>query len=273
MKISSEVLAGILAAALMSSAVAATPVQVPAHIDHQPFTALLARYVDARGLVDYAGWRDSGTDRAALRQYLAAFDRGGPRATGDDRSASLINAYNAFTLSLILDHFPVRSIRAIPDAWSAKRHAVDGQQVSLDEIEHDALRPLAGYRVHAALVCAARSCPPLRRAAFTAAGLDRELDDAMAAWLARDDLNRFVPAEHRVELSRIFDWYRADFEKAGGLKAVLGRFAPVRYRALFESEFRIGYLPYDWGLNDQGGLGREYGVAEKLRDQLRDLVR
>ena len=111
--------------------------------------------------------RRSREGRAALRAYLARLGRNRPtrRPPAHDRAAALINAYNALTVAWILDHYPTPSIRALPDSFTAARHTVGGATVSLDRIEHEALRPEVGYRVHAALVCAARSCPPLAREA------------------------------------------------------------------------------------------------------------
>lgn len=228
------------------------PMEVPAGIDHADYNRLLGKYVDDRGQVDYAAWTRAADDRAALRRYLARFgELTGAAATGADKAASLINAYNALTIDWILEHFPVRGIKQTDDPWTAKRHRVGGELVSLNDIEHGTLRPEFGYRVHAVLVCAAKSCPPLRNQAFTADGLDAQLDDAMRRWLARPDLNRFRPADNVVELSKIFSWYREDFEKVdGGLRAVLARYGPPEFGSLLNrADYRLEFRPYDWALN------------------------
>ncbi|MFP4283876.1 MAG: DUF547 domain-containing protein, partial [Opitutales bacterium] len=130
---------------------AAPTMNVPAGIDHAAWTTLLERYVDERGFVDYAGWHASEEDVASLDRYLAQFARDAAdradRAAGDAEIAALINAYNAFTIRWILENFPTESIRKTEDQWSAKRWAVGGEKVSLDEIEHENLRPLHGWRV------------------------------------------------------------------------------------------------------------------------------
>ncbi len=218
----------------------AAPVAVPPGVDPAPLDALLARYVDDRGLVNYRTWKDSAADSAALRDWLAKLTGSG--ATGDDQTSTLINAYNALTIQWILDNYPVPSIKRTANPWSAKRHRVGDRLVSLDEIEHDTLRPQAGYRVHAVLVCAAKSCPPLHQRAFTADGLDAQLDDRFRVWLARADLNSFDPGKARAELSKIFSWYAKDFPE---LPAVLRKYAPVA------GDYKVGYKAYNWSLNEQ----------------------
>ncbi|MEI6085293.1 MAG: DUF547 domain-containing protein [Verrucomicrobiota bacterium] len=179
------------------------PVEIPGNLDHAPYERLLQKYVTDRGLVDYKAWQASTEDLQALREYLKQFNRAGPGATGNEKAAGLINAYNALTIHWILDNYPVKSIKDTPNPWGAKRHPIGGRLISLDEIEHDTLRPSVGYRTHAVLVCAARSCPPLWNHAYAADKLDVQLDRAMRRWLARDDLNEFLPSAKKVELSKI----------------------------------------------------------------------
>ena len=234
-------------------------VQVVRDIDHTRYETLLKKFVDDRGLVNYADWKSSPEDLRVLIDYTDSFAATGPWAIGDERVASLINAYNALTLRFILELYPTESIRELNDPFGKRRHEVGGRRVSLDDIEHQTLRPLAGYRVHAALVCAARSCPPLRREAFRPESLDTQLNDAMRIWLARDDLNSFVPEERVARISSIFRWFGEDFREAGGLDRVLVRHGPAEAMALFQQRrVDIEYLDYNWGLNDQGGLGTDY---------------
>lgn len=274
----SPLIATLVAAAALGPGtvgVLAATVEAPQGIDHRPLDRLLEEYVDDRGLVDYAGWRESAEDWQALRDYTAQFAARGPAAEGDEKAASLINAYNALTIQWILEHYPTESILSLDDSWSQARHAVGGRMVSLDEIEHDTLRPLAGYRVHAALVCAALSCPPLWNSAYTSDGLDAELDRAMRRWLAREDLNQYLPEERRVSISAIFQWYAEDFAQAGGVRAVLARYAPAQGQDFLSSadEIEIDHLPYHWGLNDQSGVGASYGKRKAAFDYLKNLFR
>ncbi|MEO8431213.1 MAG: DUF547 domain-containing protein [Acidobacteriota bacterium] len=252
-------------------------IEVPSGIDHSAWTRLLQTYVDGRGLVDYAKWKASEPDRKALRDYLAQFapPAGARPAERNEKGASLANAYNAFTISWILDHYPVESIQSLPASFRGARHRIGGHDVSLDRIEHETLRPEFGFLVHSVLVCAARSCPPLGREAMRTDRFVGQTSYAMLRWLAREDLNRFDVAGRRAEISSLFDWYGEDFEKEkGGLRGVLSLYAPDPARAfVLDPGTKIHYMKYDWGLNDQGEHGRKYGGLRLFWDRLKARLR
>ncbi len=243
-------------------------VQTPKNIDHRSFDDLLKKYVDEKGLVNYAAWKKSAADLKALRDYTEKFSAREPFADGNERVASLINAYNALTLRWILENYPTDSIQELDHSFKGKRNVVGGQTVSVDDIEHQTLRPLLGYRAHAVLVCAARSCPPLSRDAYRADVLDKQLDEAMRRWLARPDLNQFDPAKKTAKVSSLFKWFKDDFGGKGeGVQAVLGKYAPPQYQSFLRSpDVKIDYVDYHWGLNDQSGHGQDYkrSWAKKL---------
>ncbi|MGH9441112.1 MAG: DUF547 domain-containing protein [Thermoanaerobaculia bacterium] len=221
----------------------------PLPLDSGGWTRLLRKNVDDRGLVDYSAWKSSREDLQALDAYLEKFASPGGRPSPAEKIALLINAYNAFIVRTVLDHFPTDSIRSIPGAFTSKTHALGGRRCSLDEIEHTAVA-LGGYRVHATIVCASKSCPPLDRRAYEASDLVTHEEDRMRAWMARSDLYRFEPAKNVAWLPKYFVWYRSDFEKEG-IPAVLSAYAPGQYRRwLAAGGFRIEYLDYDWALND-----------------------
>jgi hypothetical protein len=148
-------------------------VTVPANLSHPARDALLKKYVNHRGLVAYGGWKKNPADLKALDDYLKQFP-GNPQtpASGNDAAASLINLYNATAIRWILANYPTKSIKGLKDSFTAKRHDIGGGKVSLDDIENGAVRPLLGYRAHAILVCAPRSCPPLQRFAYAPSHLD-----------------------------------------------------------------------------------------------------
>ncbi len=251
------------------------PVEVRAGIDHSDWTWLLRKYVNAGGEVDYAAWKSSPTDREALRKYLTRFSASPePAAKDADKIASLVNAYNALTIDWILQSYPTASIRGLKDSFTDARHSVGGRKVSLDDIEHVTLRGLAGYRVHAVLSCASRSCPPLAAEALEPGRIEAQLDERMDVWLGREDQNRFLLDRKKVELSQVFRWNLEDFQKAGGLGKVLARHAPERYRVFLSGDdYAFDYLPYDWGLNDQGDEGHRYGTLRLFWDRIRDRLR
>lgn len=247
----------LLAGAVTASA---ATVSVPAGIDPAPWDALLKKYVNEQGLVAYEVWKGDPADIKALDDYIAAYARAdGPKAGGKEEIAALINAYNAFTIRWILQNYPTESIRELDDSWKKARWNIGGNPVSLDDIEHQNLRPLYGWKVHATIVCAARSCPPLQREAYTAENLDELTDRAWRGWLEREDLNQLDEAAGVVRVSQIFKWFESDFTGDGDIAAVLERFAPERHRAfLSRRDYKLAYLDYHWGLNDQSGRGKDY---------------
>src|SRR5881392_3454752 len=261
---------GLVFAAITTRAQKGENVDVPVGINHDELNRLLEKYVNEQGLVNYGAWKQSVADLSELDEYLHQFSaKADNAAQGNEKAASLVNAYNAFVLQWILKNYPTESIWQLKDSFSGKRNEIGGGKVSLDDIEHGALRPLIGYRAHAVLVCAARSCPPLQRFAYTAEKFDEQDDTAYRAWLAREDLNKFLPNEKKVEISSIFKWFKQDFDNAGDLPNILGRYAPKSVREFAASgNYQTKYLPYDWGLNDQGSHGRHYSRAQLFFDNI-----
>jgi hypothetical protein len=245
-------------------------VDVRAGINHDAYDALLKKYVNEQGLVNYRAWKQNQADDSALDDYLKQFAaKPDTPAQGNEKAATLVNAYNALMLRWILSNYPTESVQSLKDSFTDKRNEIGGRKVSLDDIEHGALRPLIGYRAHSVLVCAARSCPPLQRFAYRADKFEEQNDQAFRTWLARSDLNRFLPNEKRVEISSIFKWFKQDFEKAGGIPKILGLYAAQSLRDFAASgEYDIKYIPYNWGLNDQGPHGRNYNRANFLFDNI-----
>jgi uncharacterized protein DUF547 len=245
-------------------------VDVRSGINHDDYDRLLKKYVNEQGLVNYGAWKQNAADVSALDDYLKQFaPKPDSPAQGNEKAAALVNAYNVFMLRWILSNYPTESVWQLKDSFSGKRNEIGGRQVSLDDIEHGALRPLIGYRAHSVLVCAARSCPPLQRFAYTGDQFEEQNDLAYRAWLAREDLNKFLPNEKKVEISSVFKWFKEDFDKAGGIPKILGRYAPQAVREFAASgKYEIKYISYNWGLNDQGPHGRNYTRAQLLFDNI-----
>jgi len=225
---------------------------------HAAWTAILDRFVEA-GRVDYAGLGANGAEE--LDAYLAilsgACASDYERWTTPEKIAFWLNAYNAFTVRLILDHYPIASIRKIgwlpAAAFRQKFIPMDGLKggsISLDDIEHRTLRSaFREPRIHFALVCAARSCPPLRQEAYRGADLDRQLDDQARTFLRDPTKNRFDAATRTLHLSSIFSWFRSDFEEAR--RSLWDFVAPYLDVPGGGHEPRIEFLEYDWRLNDR----------------------
>lgn len=245
-------------------------VGVRAGIKHDDYDRLLKTYVNDQGLVNYGAWKQNQGDLSVLDDYLKQFAANIDNpAQGNEKAAALANAYNAFMLRWILSNYPTESVWALKDSFTAKRNEIGGRKVSFNDIEHGTLRPLIGYRAHSVLVCAARSCPPLQRSAYIPEKFEEQDDHAFRAWLAREDLNRFPPNEKKVEISSIFKWFKQDFDKAGGVPKILGRYAPQSVREFVASgNYEIKHIPYNWGLNDQGPHGRNYSKANLLFDNI-----
>lgn len=226
--------------------------------EHRSWTAILSGYV-RDGSVDYRGLADHG--QPALNAYLAALGAASPGEAGwrrEERLAFWINAYNAFTIRLILDHYPLRSIRSIgflPLAAFRTKFiplGARGIPISLNAVENEILRrQFQDARIHFAIVCASKSCPALRSEAYRSSVIDGQLDEAARAFLDDASKNRWEPASRTLYLSSIFKWFRDDFERAGGtLPAFVGRY--VRQpdaAALGVDNVRVVFLDYDWSLN------------------------
>jgi hypothetical protein len=237
-------------------------IDVPSGVKHKAYDSLLKKYVNDQGLVAYEQWKSDAVDRTMLEDYLAQFATApGTAATGNERYASLINAYNAFALQWILQNYPTESIWALKSSFKERRHKLGGTKVSLNDIENTMLRPEFGWRTHAVLVCAARSCPPLQQSAYTGGALEEQTARAFAIWLGRPDLNEFLVEKNEANISNIFKWFKGDFEKAGGVKAFLAKYAPAPARPLLKRpDCKITYKRYNWGVNDQGPRGRNYKI-------------
>ncbi len=202
----------------------------------------LGRRVRAGG-VDYSGWRQSTADRQVLREFTdeaAAADLTG--RSKEEKIAFLINAYNAWMLRLVLESDPVASVKDLaPDfgVFSRPLIKVAGRKMSLNDLEKGwLLKEFGDPRVHFAVNCASRSCPPLRPELWNAETLDKDLDAAARKFLTANPLG-FDEAGGRV--SQIFDWYASDFGGPEGVRKFL-----AKYRAVPP---RLTFLPYDWSLN------------------------
>lgn len=223
---------------------------------HQAFAELLNQRVHD-GLVDYAALK---TQPKLLDDYLTTLagisEDGFKRWPEKERLAFLINLYNATTLKLIVDHYPVKSIKDIGSflkgPWDRPVVSVFGRRLTLNDLEHKILRvDYREPRIHFALVCAAKGCPPLRSEAYFADRLDAQLTDQARRFLADPVKNRVAPGERAVYLSPLFKWYGADFEAASGsVLAALKPYWPAAAAALVEDNFKIRYTDYDWSLNE-----------------------
>ena len=223
---------------------------------HAHYGIVLEKFVQD-GLVDYAGLKAAPADLHAYLDAAAGVKEGQfEKWTRPQQLAFLINIYNASTLQLVADHYPVKSIKKIgglfTNPWSLPVVRLWGQTNSLDWLEHEIIR--ARYteaRIHFALVCAARGCPPLRREPFVGARLEEQLNDQGRIFLAQTAKNRFDVASGTLHLSPIFKWFHDDFAaEVGSVQAFVRRFwNPAEAARLGQPKLRIRYTDYDWSLN------------------------
>lgn len=223
--------------------------------DHSLLDELLEHYVAEHGWVDYEGLS---RDASKLDRYVASIAEAPFERLGrSEKLALLINAYNAFSLRLILDHWSngdLLSIQDIPAAqrWDDQRWKIGARLWSLNQIEHEEIRPkFIEPRVHFALVCAAIGCPKLRNEAYQAGRIEQQLEDQARYIHSHGRWFRFDASKNIVYLTPLYDWYAGDFGQAAG--SVLD-FA-ARYSAGLKKALRDGtrptvrWLEYDWRLN------------------------
>lgn len=223
----------------------------PSAINHAAWDQLLQKYVDSTGVVDYQGFI---AEKQKFESYLHMLSAFPPAADWPeaDKLAYWINAYNAFTVKVIVDHYRPESIRdlntipGVATIWHKEFFSIGGQPASLDQIEHSILRrEFDEPRIHFAINCASRSCPVLRNEAYRAENLEFQLTDQARRFL-REPLRNQI-SEENVLLSPIFLWFQSDFMRHSTLIEFLNQYAPVPIRPHAD----ISYLDYDWSLNDQ----------------------
>lgn len=220
---------------------------------HEKWSALLQKYVNNKGVVNYKGFK---ADAAKLDAYLAILSKQKPGKnwSRNETLAFWINAYNAFTVKLILDNYPVKSIKDlnpgvsvifVNTVWDKKFFAIGGDKMSLNNIEHGILRKMKEPRMHFTIVCASVSCPKLLNTAYKAATLDNQLNQAAKDFLADPSKNQV--SKTAPKLSKIFDWFSGDFSINGQSKIeFINQFTPTK----IDNAARISYLDYNWNLNE-----------------------
>ncbi len=220
-------------------------------IEHHKWTELLQKHVSEAGEVDYKGFIK---DSILLDEYLTILSEHptGSNWNEEEKIAYWINAYNAFTVKLIVEHYPLKSIKDISDGlpminspWDMKFFKIGKVDFDLNTIEHEILRKEFNEpRIHFAINCASISCPKLRNEAFTAAQLDIQLDDQAKQFIIDPSKNEI--SDKAIKLSKIFDWFKSDFTKKQSLSLYLQTYSVVQ----LSDELKIEYLEYDWNLNE-----------------------
>ena len=217
--------------------------------------------------VDYRGFK---ADREELKSYLdglsAVTQSEYEGWKKPEKLAFLINAYNAYTVALILTEYPqVKSIKELgsllSSPWKKRFFTLLGNPRSLDDVEHGMIRAPGAFdepRIHMAANCASIGCPALRNEAWVAGRLDTQLEDSVVRFLSDRSRNRFSPKSGKLQVSKIFDWYGKDFAaKSGSVEAWLAQYAdkladdPKQQQAIRDQKTRLEFLDYDWALNEK----------------------
>jgi len=235
-----------------------------ANTDNSSYTTVLQTYVHD-GRVNYLGLCKAPEFPKYIDQ-LSAIDPAQFKNSKDEL-AFWINAYNAFTLKVICDHYPVKSINELHTGglyigtlihgtiWDKKFFSIHGQEMSLNQVEHQIIRKrFKEPRAHFALVCASKSCPALRSEAYDGAKLDQQLNDQAKQFFSDSKKNFFEVNRRVAHLSKILDWYSGDF--GASKKEILlfvASFAPSEAAADIKAnpdDWKIQYTDYDWSLNE-----------------------
>ncbi len=232
-------------------AIPMVPVKANETVDHRIYGELLEKYV-SNGEVDYGGFKK---EEARLGAYLKVLEKVDPESLSrDEQFAFYVNAYNAWTIQLILTGYPgIASIKDLGSLfrspWEKKICRIDGKVITLDHIEHDILRPrFKDPRVHFAVNCASKGCPPLLAEPYVGSRLERQLDRVTRAFI--NDPKRYRFEGDTLFVSRIFKWFSEDFND--DVAGFFLRYAEGDLKKKLESrrgEIEVEYLDYDWSLN------------------------
>ncbi len=229
--------------------------------DHSLFTQALKQNVK-NGIVNYKAIKTDGR----FKQYIEQLKKTDTTLIGPvEKLAFWINAYNAFTINIVIANYPLKSIKDLgadvvigtifkTTIWDKDLVEINGKKMSLNDIENNIIRKSGDARVHFAMVCAAKSCPPLRNEAYEGANLNEQLDDQGQIFLSDTNKNRINFEKKELVLSKIFDWFEEDFERdSKSVIKFIARFVPKEIADKLlseEKEFDIDYLDYDWSLNE-----------------------
>lgn len=207
---------------------------------------LLVDHVDSKGWVNYKGFQKDEEKLDRYLEYLNATDIKG--WTENRRKAFWMNAYNAYTVKLILNHYPLKSIMDIKvkdkNAWEIPFAKVGGKVYTLNAIEHDILRPkFKDPRIHVGINCASYSCPPLANKAFTEKNVELQLEKLMKTFI--NDPLRNTMAKESIEISELFNWFKSDFTEKTSLIDYLNKYSKTK----ISKTAKINYKKYNWSLN------------------------
>lgn len=215
----------------------------------ETYDALLKKYVNEAGNVNYKGLK---TEEGKLDAYLTYLANTNPSKSWSAAKVKAFwsNAYNAYTLKLILENYPLKSIMKVrkkgKDAWNIPFAKVGGKTYTLNYIEHEILRKnYKDPKIHVAVNCASGSCPQLANFAFTEANYEAETEKLMKKFI--NDPKRNELTEKKVKISKLFSWYKGDFTRDSKLIEFINKYSDIK----INKKVKVRFLEYDWSLNEQ----------------------
>lgn len=216
-------------------------------LSHDKWAKMLNQYVTENGNVNYDGFKES---ESQLDQYLNHLKSNAPKDnwSKEHSMAYWINAYNAFTIKLILKNYPLKSIMEINSgkAWDLQFIEIGGKKLSLNDIEHNILRKrYKDPRIHFAVNCASVSCPKLVNRPFLATTLQVQLESAAKQFVNNAKKNSI--SADKIQISKLFEWYSGDFTDGQSLIAYLNKYSKIK----INPKAKISYMAYDWNLNSK----------------------
>lgn len=213
------------------------------NFDNSIWYETLVSYVNENGNVNYKVLKENDAD---LNTYLRQFEKTNPTEqwTKAEKLAYWINAYNAFTVKLIIDNYPVKSIKDIEKPWDKEFISIGGKLLSLNHIEHEILRKMDEPRIHFAIVCASVSCPKLQNIAFESSTIEAQLANATKEFLADSTRNNL--SQNKIKISKLFKWFSSDFKQEGSLIDFLNKYSEIT----ISKKASKSYKDYDWNLNE-----------------------
>jgi hypothetical protein len=214
----------------------------------ETYNRLLGKYVTSGG-VKYAEWKSNAADLQAIQAVVDGIAKENVSAMEKRQQlAFYINAYNAWILHEALGKYPTKSVKdALFTFFTGKRIKVAGQDTSFNALEKETIRSkFSEPRVHFALNCASRSCPPLNREAFSAGKLEEQFEKLAKGYVNSERGVKYSAESKTAQLSKIFDWYKDDFKGEGGPLAFINK----RRATTIPNDAKISYQDYDWGLNE-----------------------
>ncbi|MFZ6013277.1 MAG: DUF547 domain-containing protein [Bacteroidota bacterium] len=212
----------------------------------QQADAFFKRYVNS-GAVAYQAVKKNAVEIEALYQRVGSMDLS--TATDGEKKAFLINAYNIIVIYQVSKYYPLKSPLDQSGFFDKVKHTVAGVLMTLNTLEiKELLQTYKDARIHFALACAAKSCPPLASFAYTPEKVDQQLNERATAAVNNGEWLKTYPNQKRVELSKIFEWYKADFTSAG--KTQIDWINQFRKEKI-PASFSVSYYEYNWALNDK----------------------